>query len=100
MLQSMNTHNFIYTFTNAQIAWENRDSNTVLITKNNKIGQGWIRREVKRKRGKSQNKIDKYWHSPVKGYVLQSYKQVQLCIDIFNDHNSEDITYTFLTCKS
>ena len=46
MLQSINTHNFIYTFTNAQIAWENRDSNTALITKYNKIGQGWIRREV------------------------------------------------------
>ena len=100
MLQSMNRHTFIYTFTNAKIAWENRDSNTVFITKDNKIGQGWIRREVKRKGGKSQGKIDKYWNSHVKGCILRSYKQVQLFIDIFNEHNSEDITYIFLTCKS
>ena len=100
MLQSMNTHNFIYTFTIAQITLENRDSNTVLITKNNKIGQGWIRREVKRKGGKSKYKIDKYWYSPVKGYILRSYKQLQLFIEIFKEHNSEDISYTFLTCKS
>ena len=77
-----------------------RDSNTVFIKKYNKICQGWFRREVKRKGGKSQDKIDKYWHSPVKGYILQSYKQVQLFIDIFNEHNSEDIAYTILTCKS
>ena len=70
MLQYMNRNNCIYTSTNAQIAWENRDSNTVLITKDNKIGQGWIRREVKQKGGKSQDKIDKYWHSPVKGCIL------------------------------
>ena len=76
MLQSMNTHNFIYTFTNAKISWENRNSNTVFITKDNKIGRGWIRIEVKRKGGKSQGKIYKYWHSPVKGYTLRFYKQV------------------------
>ena len=99
MLQSMSTHNFIYTFTNEKISWENRDSNTVLITKDNKIGKEWIRREVKRKGGKSLKKINKYWHSPVKGYILRSYKQVQLFIDIFNKHNSEEISYTFLKCK-
>ena len=91
----MNTHNFIYIFMNAQISWENRYCNTVLITKDKKTGQGWIRREVKQKGGKSQDKRDKYWHSPIKGCILGSYKQVQLFIDIFNENNSEDIAYTF-----
>ena len=102
----MNKRDFVYKVKNTNILWQNKDSNTVLITQDEIFGKRWVRREVKRKGGKSKDTIEKYLHSPMKGCILRSYKEVEKFVDMFNmfnmfnEYKSEDIVYTLLTYKS
>ena len=78
---------------------KNKDSKTVLITTDVKCGQGWVRKEVERKSGKSKGAVDKYWYTPMKGYILRSLKEVDTFKKLVKEGNSEDIAYALLQCK-
>ena len=99
VLNLMNKRDLIYTIAKAQILWKNKDANTVLITTDDKCGQGWVRKEVERKSGKSKGAVDKYWFTPMKGYILRSLKEVDTFKKLVKEGNSEDIAYALLQCK-
>ena len=99
VLNLMNKHDLIYTIAKAQILWKNKDSKTVLITTDVKCGQGWVRKEVERKSGKSTGAVNKYWYTPMKCYILQSLKEVEAFKKLVNEQKTEDIAYALLKCK-
>ena len=51
------------------------------------------------KSGKSKGAVDKYWYTPMKGYILQSLKQVEAFKKLVNEQKTEDIAYALLKCK-
>ena len=95
----MDKHDLIYTIAKAQILWKNNDANKVLITKDDKCGQVWVRKKVEHKSGKSKGAVDKYWFTPMKGYILRSLKEVDKFKNLVKEGNSEGIAYTLRQCK-